>query len=191
MAEDSYLRFAHGWATPSDMGDILAGNTVTDEYNNQLSSVFYGHPLTRNWLDLPIDVYLHSGLVYHYENDHHGVRLQNQALEGVVSVKAYVNFTWPVRWRFGIAEGFSYVSSFTYIERQEMESKDNQGSKLMNYLDISLDANIGDIFRQKSLENLWVGWSMHHRSSIFKQASQFGRIKGGSNYTSGYLQYHF
>lgn len=194
MAEGSYLRGAHGWATPSDMNEILRLKSERDAYNNQMSSVFYGHPLKQGWLGRPIDVYLHSGIVYHYEKnkvDENGRKVQDPVWEGVVSIKAYYNFTWPTRWRFGIAEGLSYVSRLTYNEWQEMDKKGNEGSKLMNYLDVSFDANVGDLFRNKSLENLWFGYSMHHRSSIFKQASQFGRIKGGSNFNTMYLQYHF
>ena len=194
MAEGSYLRGSHGWATPSDMNEILRFKSVRDAYNNQMSSVFYGHPLQQNWLGLPIDVYLHSGVVYHYNNDkvdEDGRKVQDPGWEGVVSIKAYYNFTWPIRWRFGAAEGLSYVSRLTYNEWQEMDRKGNKGSKLMNYLDISFDANVGDLFNSRSLDGLWAGYSMHHRSSIFKQASQFGRIKGGSNYNTFYLQYHF
>lgn len=194
MAEGSYLRGAHGWATPSDMNEILRFKSERDAYNNQMSSVFYGHPLRQGWLGLPVDVYLHSGIVYHYEKDkvdENGRKVQDPVWEGVVSIKAYYNFTWPTRWRFGIAEGLSYVSRLTYNEWQEMDKKGNEGSKLMNYLDVSFDANVGDLFRSKSLENLWAGYSMHHRSSIFQQASQFGRIKGGSNFNTFYLQYHF
>ena len=33
--------------------------------------------------------------------------------------------------------------------------------------------------------------SKHHRSAIFETASHFGRIKGGSNYNTVYLQWHF
>ena len=194
MAEGSYIRGSHGWATPSDMNEILRFKSVRDEYNNQMSSVFYGHPLKQDWLGLPIDVYLHSGVVYHYENnkvDENGRKVQDPVWEGVVSIKAYYNFTWPTRWRIGMGEGLSYVSRLTYNEWQEMDKKGNEGSKLMNYLDFSVDANIGDLFRSKSMEHLWAGYSMHHRSSIFKTASQFGRIKGGSNFNTFYLQYHF
>ena len=194
MAEGSYLRGAHGWATPSDMGEILSFKSERDPYNNQMSSVFYGHPLRQGWLGYPVDIYLHSGIVYHYEKnkvDENGRKVQNPVWEGIVSIKAYYNFTWPVRWRFGLAEGLSYVSRLTYNEWQEMDKQGNEGSKLMNYLDVSFDANVGDLVRSKSLENLWVGYSMHHRSSIFKQVSQFGRIKGGSNFNTVYLQYHF
>ena len=186
--KNSYIRVAHGWATESNLGDILAGGTVTDEHNNQITSVFYGHPLKENWLDLPLqtDVYLHTGLGYHYKSS-----VQKRALEGVVAIKAYVNMPWPTKWRFGIAQGLSYVTSVTHIEEIEMERKKYATNKLMNYLDVSFDVNLGDLFNSRSLDPAWVGWSIHHRSAIFQQASQFGRIKGGSNYNTVYLQWHF
>ncbi len=184
VKEGSYMRVAHGWATPSNMNAIFKGNAEKDKYNNQLSSVFYGYPLKEDWLDLPIDVFLASGLVYH-----HNSRVQGVSWEGVAAIKAYLNFNWPVRWRFGLAEGLSYISDPTYIEKTEMKEKGNENSKLMNYLDVSLDINLGDITRQKALSDAWVGWSMHHRSSMFKKASQFGRIKGGSNYNTVYIQW--
>jgi len=61
----------------------------------------------------------------------------------------------------------------------------------MNYLDFSLDINLGELFGLKDLSTLWLGYSIHHRSSIFENASHFGRIKGGSNYNTVYLQWHF
>ena len=51
--------------------------------------------------------------------------------------------------------------------------------------------NLGDIFRSEALQNLWVGYSIHHRSGIFQTSSAFGRIRGGSNYNTFYLQYHW
>ena len=186
--EGSYIRGAHGWATPSNLSDIFDGTMVSDEYNNQLSSVFYGHPLKENLLDLPLqlDVYLHTGLIYHHKSS-----VQDPALEGVISIKGYVHIPWPFKWRIGAAQGISYLSDISYIEQAEMDEKEYEPSNLMNYLDITFDANLGDIFNVRSLDPAWAGWSIHHRSAIFEQASQFGRIKGGSNYNTVYLQWHF
>ncbi|MDO6496876.1 MipA/OmpV family protein [Photobacterium sanguinicancri] len=181
-----YLRIAHGWATPSNMGEILAGETVKDEYNNQLTSVFYGHPLTDELFGIPLDVYLTPGLVTHW-----GSEVQDFTTELVVAIKAYYTVNWPVKWRLGVAEGLSFVNDITYIEKSEMERKGYEPSKLLNYVDLSLDINIGDLINKKELDNVWLGYSMHHRSAIFEQASQFGRIKGGSNYNTVYLQFDF
>ncbi len=183
---NGYVRIAHGWATPSDIGEVLRLDWEKDEHNNQLSSVFYGFPLTDSLFELPISVYFTPGAIWHWKSD-----VQKSEQEYVLAVKAYYNFSWPTKWRIGAAEGLSYVSDVTYIERAEMEAKGYRPSNLMNYLDISFDVNIGDLFNARSLDKAWLGWSVHHRSSIFESSSQFGRIKGGSNYNSIYLQIDF
>ena len=181
-----YLRIAHGWATPSNIGDILAGDTVKDEYNNQLTSIFYGLPLTDELFSLPLDMYLTTGFAWHWNSE-----VQSSEQEYVLAIKAYYTISWPVRWRIGLAEGLSYMSNVTYIERVEMEEKGYRPSELMNSIDFSLDINLGDVFGVNALKETWLGYSIHHRSSIFESASQFGRIKGGSNYNSVYLQFDF
>ncbi|MGF1763842.1 MipA/OmpV family protein [Aliivibrio kagoshimensis] len=184
LSNSPYVRVAHGWATPSNIGDIFTGNAEKDEYNHQLSSLFYGHPLTDELFGLPLDIYLTPGLAWHYGTDH-----QSSTAEYVVAIKAFANFTWPTQWRFGVAEGLSYINDITYIEETEMISKDRRPSHLLNYLDFSLDVNVGDLFNHRPLDNVWFGYSLHHRSAIFEKASQYGRIKGGSNYNTLYLQF--
>ncbi|TPH18038.1 MipA/OmpV family protein [Litorilituus lipolyticus] len=186
LSNKDYLRVAHGWATPSNIGDIIRGDSVKDEYNNQLTSIYYGYPLTDELFSLPLDIYLTTGFVWHWDSE-----VQNSEQEYVLAIKAYYTIDWPVRWRLGVAEGLSYVSNVTYIERAEMERKGYRPSELMNALDFSLDINLGDIFNSPALKKTWLGYSIHHRSSIFEKASQFGRIKGGSNYNTVYLQFDF
>lgn len=181
-----YWRIAHGWATPSNIGEILRWDTAEDPYNNTLTSLFYGHPLTDTLFGLPLDIYLTPGLVFHHNSE-----VQDRFYEYVVAIKAYYTLKWPVRLRFGAAEGLSYSSQITYIERKEMEDKGYRPSKLLNYLDFSVDVNVGDLFNSRSAKRLWFGYSIHHRSGIFESNSQFGRIKGGSNYNTLYLQWHF
>jgi MipA family protein len=84
----------------------------------------------------------------------------------------------------------SYVRDITYIEGTELDKKGYEPSNLLNYLDFSLDMHLGDIFGRK-LDKVWLGYSIHHGSATFETASHFGRIKGGSNYNSVYLQWHF
>ena len=42
-----------------------------------------------------------------------------------------------------------------------------------------------------AMQDVWLGYSIHHRSAIFESASRFGWIKGGSNYNTIYLQFDF
>jgi outer membrane protein len=181
-----YLRISHGWATPSNLGEIISGDTESDRYDNQLTSIFYGHPLTDELFGLPLDIYLTPGFVWHWSS-----KVQSSSQEYVVAIKAYYTFNWPITWRLGAAEGASYASQVTYIEETELNKKDYEVSKLMNYLDFSVDINLSKLFGCKGPSTLWLGYAIHHRSAIFETASHFGRIKGGSNYNTVYLQWHF
>ncbi len=178
-----YVRLAHGWATPSNLGEIFNFNREKDPYNNQLSSVFYGYPLTDNLFSLPLDIYFTPGLVHHWSS-----KVQNASTEYVAAIKAYYTFNWPVTWRFGVAEGLSYIDNITYIERSELEEKGYTPNRLLNYLDFSFDVNLGQLISNASYNRVWLGYSVHHRSAIFEYASQYGRIKGGSNYNTIYVQ---
>ena len=186
ISNKAYWRIAHGWATPSNIGDIIRGDSEKDPFNNQLTSLFYGHPLTDKLFGLPIDIYLTPGVAWHWQSD-----VQSNIQEYVVAIKAYYTVPLPWRIRAGVAEGLSYVSDVTYIDRAEMEQKGYRPSELMNYLDFSIDINLGDVFNSKKLKDTWLGYSIHHRSSIFESAQQFGRIKGGSNYNTVYIQFNF
>ncbi len=186
LSNKRYLRIAHGFATPSNMGDILTFSGEKDPYNNQMTSLFYGHPLTDELFGWPVDIYFTPGIAHHWSSE-----VQDHSTEYIAAIKAYLNFDWPTRWRLGVAEGMSYIDNITHIESSEMERKGYTPSRLLNYLDVSLDVNVGDLFNQTDWKHVWVGYSLHHRSAIFEQSSQFGRIKGGSNYNTLYVQFNF
>jgi outer membrane protein len=186
LRNNAYVRIAHGEATPSTLGEVLGFHKQDDPYHNQLTSLFYGYPVTDTLFGLPLDIYLTPGLVYH----HHSA-VQESFYEYVIAIKAYYTLKWPLRWRLGIAEGLSYSSQINYVERTKLEANGYRPSKVLDYLDFSVDVNLGDIFQSDSLRNTWLGYSIHHRSGMFEAGSQFGRIKGGSNYTTVYLQQHF
>ena len=217
-----YIRLAHGWGTPSNMGDILAFDWVDDEQDNQISSIFYGHPISDSLFGYdPIDVYITTGYVYHHSADIYqqtlepgtGINTSELAIaptntcdgtnpceltyyglpthEYVLGIKAYLNISWPVHWRLGLAEGLSYIETVSDLEQREMDKKGYRASELMNYIDITADFSLGDTFGVDAMNDLFLGVGIHHRSSIFESSSAFGRIKGGSNFNSVYLQYHW
>ncbi len=181
-----YLRLAHGWATPSDLQDIITFKRRKDDHHNQLTSIFYGHPLSDTLLGLPLATYLTPGLVWHWQSD-----VQESGQEFVLAIKSYYTFAWPAEWRLGFGTGFSYAANVPYIEQVEMAKKGYEDSKWLLYLDFSLDLNLGKLFRVDMLDDIWLGYSVHHRSGIFGSSSMFSRISGGSNYNTIALQYHF
>lgn len=217
-----YIRLAHGWGTPSNMGDILAFDWEDDVQNSEISSIFYGHPIADSLFGYEwIDIYMTTGYIYHHTADFYqqtlepgtGINTAELAVvpenicdgtnpctlsyqglsthEFVLGIKAYFNIKWPVLWRIGLAEGISYIETVSDLEQREMDRKGYRSSNLMNYLDITADLSLGDTFGVKSMNDLFFGVGIHHRSSIFESSSAFGRIKGGSNFNSVYLQYHF
>jgi len=217
-----YIRLAHGWATPSNLSAIIHFDSKDDEQDNQLTSIFYGHPIADSLFGIEsLDIYITTGFVYHHSaasfdqtltpgsgiNTVELSALGSNPCDGtsdctitynsqptreyVLGIKAFYNIHWPVHWRFGLTEGLSYIETVSNIEQREMDKKGYRSSNLMNYVDITFDFNIGDTFAVKAMNDLYFGIGVHHRSSIFESSSAFGRIKGGSNYNSLYLQYHF
>jgi len=198
LPDKHYLRLAYGWATPSNIGEIIAYEVEKDPQNNALTSIFYGMPVGDTALGLPISTYITPGFIYHYISDDYtntetGDVLSGQEIstEYVLAIKFYLTVDWPTQWRLGFAEGLSYASSITNVEQVEFDEKEYETSKLMNYLDFSLDVSVGDLINYRALDKLWLGYSMHHRSGIFETSSSFGRVKGGSNYNNVYLQWHW
>lgn len=176
-----YVRFAQGWGSDARLGEILAGQNRSDGVPVRMSSLFYGHPLSDTLFGLPIEVYLTPGLAHHYASS-----VQGAATEYVLAVKFHHTANLPLlgRVRFGAAEGLSYMDSMTFYEERDLERKGYEPSRLLNYLDFSVEFNLGDVFRARRLERLWLGAAIHHRSGIFETASLFGRIKGGANFNT-------
>ncbi len=181
-----YIRIAYGEATPANIGDILQFDRQSDIYQNKMTSFFFGVPVSDTLFDADIPVYFSGGYVWH-----HSSTVQASTQEYVIAFKGYYTFKTSPKIRIGLAEGLSYVNRITYIEQQEMDEKGYRASNLLNYLDFSIDVDLGSVFNSSAWENVWLGYGIHHRSGIFETSSAFGRIKGGSNYTSFYLQYHW
>jgi len=181
-----YLRVAHGWATPSSLGEILTFDAKNDEFSNTLTSVFYGQPITDHLFGLDMPLYLTPGIVWHHESS-----VQPDSYEAVLAFKGYYTFNIPFKLRPGFGVGVSYADKITYIEQHEMDINGYRASQLATYLDLSLDINLYDIISTAALKDWWLGYSIHHRSSIYEISAAYGNIKGGSNYQTFYLQYHW
>ena len=179
-----YLRLSYGWGNDSTLAQIISGDIRKENVTVDMVSLFYGHPLSDTLFDLPIQVYLTTGILHHYSS-----AVQDSATEYVLGIKFYYTLPTPWRIRIGIAEGVSYMDSFTYYETASLARKGKTPSRMLNYLDFSVDVNLGDVFKSKALEDLSLGYGIHHRSGIGGTSPTFGNIAGGSNYDSVYLQW--
>lgn len=179
-----YWRLSQGSGTSSSLAKIIRGDVERENVDVDMTSLFYGHPLSDTLFGLPIEIYLTPGIIYHYHSS-----VQSSAVEVVLGVKAYYTIPLPWRVRIGAAESISYINNVTYYEAKSMADKGVVPSRLLNYLDISIDLNLGDVFNSETFQDLWLGYAIHHRSGIFGTSSAFGRISGGSNFPSVYLQW--
>lgn len=181
-----FVRLDMGFGTISDFEDTVMFNRKKDIYNNKLTTIKYGVPLSDTLLTLPIDVYLLNGFTYHWTSE-----VQPDPIyEYTIAFKIYYTIPLPWRIRLGAAEGFSWVSDITYLERRDGELEGYKSSKFLNHLETSIELSLGDIFGRE-LDAFWFGTGVHHRSAIYLLSSQYGRQEVGSNYYTYFLKWEF
>jgi len=183
-ANDYSLRFAYGKASQNNLGEIISGQIGSHPKNLSVIALDGGYLYKKDLFELPIDVYFKGGLSYFNEDTHENI------LESVVYVKFYYNIEFLDNIaRFGFGEGVSYVSSVLETEHDEALAEQGNTSNFLNYLDISLDIDIGKLLRSKALEETYIGILLKHRSGIFGLVNNVAT--GGSNYNSIYIEKNF
>ena len=186
-AQDDYsLRIAYGKATSSDLGEIISGNIQEHENELRVLSLDGGYIVGREIFDLPIDIYGKAGLSYFDEGD---APTSSAVYEGVVYIKAYWNIDFfKNRVRVGFGEGISYTSDVLWSEYEEATREGETYSQFLNYLDISVDFDLGRLVRYEPLRDTYIGWTIKHRSGVF---GLYNGVHGGSNYNTISIEKNF
>jgi outer membrane protein len=73
-------------------------------------------------------------------------------------------------------------------EVRDQSRRARSTNRLLNYLDPSVDASVGDITGNRRLKDTYIGVGLSHRSGIFGSSQLLGNINGGSNYLYGYIE---
>ena len=157
--------FATNTANPTSIAGIQIGKTFIQELNG--------------W---PLDFVGYVGLT-----DHSDRGLQSNGLQLDLFMKAYYSgFAWSqkVKTRLGLGVGLSAAQRVPYAEIESGKT----GSRLLNYLDPTLDVSLGDLIGSRALKNTFIGVGVSHRSGIFGTSSLLGNVNGGSNYIYTYLE---
>ncbi len=185
-AQNNYsLRFAVGKPSYYSLGDILAKGEFGN-YRNDLHvyNIDGGYLLKKDLFDWPLDIYAKGGLSYYDEP-------AGKSIYGAdIYIKAYYNIDfYKNRVRFGFGEGVSYNSGILEVERVDAQIHNDNTSHFLNYLDISLDFDLGKLLKNKALDETYIGFLIKHRSGIF---GTIHNVKhGGSNYESLYIEKNF
>ncbi len=195
------VRLAYGIESDSDLGEILTlQDPALHKYRFDVISLDGGYLLKEGLFSLPIDLYLKGGIA----------RFGSESLEGYSElagirdlsskdvyeltfyVKLYYNLdVWDNRIRFGFGEGGSYVSDYLapeVIEENADDPADPKYSKYLNYLDISIDIDLGRLTGASWLESTYLGYTLKHRSGIF---GLINGVSGGSNYNTISIERNF
>ena len=76
-----------------------------------------------------------------------------------------------------------------YVEARDQARRSRGTSRLLNYLDPSIDVSIGDLLGKPSLREAYFGFGVTHRSGVFGSSQLFGNVDGGSNYIYTYVEW--
>ena len=185
-AQNDYdFRIAYGRADSNDFGEIISSQISPHHTGTHVMMLDAGYKVAENVLDLPIDIYIKAGFAKFLENGY-----QKDVYENTLYLKAYYNFDFlENRVRLGAAEGGSYTYGIIYIEKEEAIAKDGKNSHFLNYLELSLDFDLGKLVKYKPLENTYLGLVLKHRSGIY---GVINNVKhGGSNYEAVYIEKNF
>jgi outer membrane protein len=185
-ADSNYsLRLAHGKVTDSDFGEVIFLDLQSYKHDLEVTSLDVGYLLKKDAFGLPLDIYAKGGLSYFDE-----ARLQDDIYEGTIYIKVYWNIDFfKNRVRLGFGEGASYTSNILYYEKQEALQNLDNNSKYLNYIDLSLDFDIGRLVRYEPLKDTYLGVALKHRSGIFGLINNVE--EGGSNYCVFSLEKNF
>jgi outer membrane protein len=185
-ADDKWsVRIGYGYSDENDLGQIISMQPNAHPAGTSAGGVEFGYLLSRATWDLPLDFYVKGGVNRFFENG-----IQPDFNEVTLYIKAYWNFyPWGNTVRLGFGEGASYADGIPYVEKLEAELEGDHNSRFLNYLDISLDVDLGRLIRYNPLHETYVGYALKHRSGIYGAINSVSR--GGSNYNLFYVEHKF
>ena len=145
-----------------------------------------GKPFLQNVNGWPLDFVGYAGLISH--NDR-GLQANGAQLD--LFMKAfYSGFPWSdrVKTRLGMGVGVSLAQRAPYIEASSQALAGKPTSRMLQYLDPTLDVSLGDLVGSRALKDTFIGFGVSHRSGIFGSSRLLGNVNGGSNYLYTYVE---
>ncbi len=176
------IRLFYGASTDCILNQLITFRcaSVSTEDDSRISGVHLGRTFVERINDWPLDFVGYAGALYRNDQG-----LQEDSWQIDAYMKPYWHgFPWSeaLRTRIGFGIGLSYATRVPYVEQRDQTAKGQNTSKLLSYLDPSIEINAGDLFRAKRLRDTWIGVGVSHRSGAFASSQLFGNVDGGSNY---------
>jgi outer membrane protein len=187
----TYVKLLYGKATEDGchLARIITARCLSTAKVNatNISGIHIGKPFIDKLNGWPLDFAGYVGLTHHDERG-----LQANGLQVDLFMKAiYYGFPWNerVKTRLGLGIGLSAAQRVPYTEVTSQNGKTT--SRLLQYLDPTIDISVGDLIGVRSLKQTYLGFGVSHRSGIFGASRLLGNVSGGSNYIYSYVESAF
>ncbi len=187
--EPLIVKVLYGKSTDCNLNKIIVfscGSTNTTD-NTRIVGVELGKPFATGVRGWPLDIMGYISLIGHDENN-----LQPDFLQLNAYMKAYYyGFPWreKVRTRVGMGMGISYAQRVPFIEARDQALRNRPTSRLLNYLDPTIDISVGDLIGSRAMKETYMGFGVSHRSGMFGSSQLLGNVDGGSNYIYTYVEW--
>jgi MipA family protein len=186
------MRLGYGQSSDCDLAPIIHWQclSVNTQDDTSIVKVDVGQVLVHKVNGWPLDIAGFVGFVKHEER---GLQEDFWEVNWYLKPIYYFGPWWRdrLRTRLGFGWGISYASRIPHMEQRDQAIRGRDTSKLLLYLDPTLDINIGDLFRNKELKETYLGIGVSHRSGIFGTSRLFDSVDGGSNYIYGFVETGF
>jgi outer membrane protein len=184
-----WVKLYHGQQTDCDLAKVMlfrCTSTDTPE-ETRVSAVELGRTLIERFNGWNMDIAGYIGLLYH---DEKGYQPNSWQLNAYFKPYWYgLPWNHRVKTRLGIGTGLSYAGRVPYIEAKDQAERGRNTSKLLTYLDPTIDFSVGDLFNVRRLKDTFVGIGASHRSGIFGFSQLLNNVNGGSNYIYTYVEF--
>ncbi len=154
--------------------------------STRITGVQIGKPFIERLNGWPLDIVGYVGVLQH---DDRGLAPNGLQIDAFMKAY-YYGFPWSerVKTRLGLGAGISLAQRVPYTESSSQAARGRQTSRLLNYLEPSIDVSLGDLIGSRALKNTYLGFGVSHRSGIFGASRLLGNVNGGSNYIYTYLE---
>ena len=187
----TYFKLLYGKSTEDSchLARIITARcfSTANANSTSISGIQVGKPFIQNVNGWPLDFAGYVGLTHHNDKG-----LQPNGLQLDLFMKAsYHGFPWSdrVKTRLGVGMGLSAAQRVPYTEVSSQAGKTT--SRLLQYLNPTLDISLGDLLGVRSLKETYIGFGVSHRSGIFGASRLLGNVSGGSNYIYSYVESAF
>jgi len=183
------FKLLHGRSTNCNLLPImeLRCRSIATDDRTRVDSFEIGWPFIEAPHGWPVMIAWYAGVLRHEERG-----FQPDFWQLNVYLKAfYWGFPWSgrVRTRIGFGGGLSFAQAVPYVEARDQAARGRNTSKLIQYLDPTIDVSVGDLIGDKALRETYVGLGVSHRSGIFGMSQLFANVNGGSNYIYTYVEW--